>query len=368
MRIVAHVDMDAYYAAVEERYNPTLRGKPLVVGADPKDGHGRGVVTTANYLARRYGIRSATPISRAWRLAEAARRRGEPATTFITGNRKLYSEVSGRIMAILAAGADSFEEASIDEAYLDLSSRETFEAAAAHARALKAELAAREELTCSVGIGPNKLVAKIASDVQKPDGLTIVPPERVQDFLDPKSVRAIPGIGPKAEQELSARGIKVIRDLRAVEPADLTEWFGKWGESLFRKARGISDSPVSNEEWEAKTIGEQETFEHDTLEAGVILERARHLAHGVFERCCAHGFQAFRTVTITVRFSNFRTCTRSHTGAHAFSGEKALYTEVMRLLLPFLDHRENPKRRLIRLIGVRIEKLVREVGESAAHA
>jgi len=367
MRIVAHVDMDAYYAAVEERYNPALRGKPLVVGADPKDGHGRGVVTTANYLARRYGIRSATPISRAWRLAEAARRRGEPETIFIPGNRRLYSEVSGRIMTILAAGADQFEEASIDEAYLDLSSRETFDAAAAHARALKAEIVEREGLTCSVGIGPNKLVAKIASDVQKPDGLTVVPPDAVQPFLDPMSVRVIPGVGPKAEQELRERGIKLIRDLRAIESARLVELFGKWGDSLYRKARGISDSPVSNE-WEAKTIGEQETFERDTLEAAVILERARHLALGVFERCGAQGFQAFRTVTVTVRFSNFRTCTRSHTGPRPFAGERALYTEVLRLLLPFLDHRENPKRRLIRLIGVRVEKLVRDATEPVAGA
>ena len=121
MRIIAHVDMDAFYAAVEERQNPDLRGRPIVTGADPKGGTGRGVVTTANYPARKYGIRSAMPISRAWRLAEAARRRGEPETVFLRGNRALYSAVSERIMAILAQGADAFEEASIDEAYLDLS-------------------------------------------------------------------------------------------------------------------------------------------------------------------------------------------------------------------------------------------------------
>src|SRR5207244_7693626 len=132
------------------------------------------------------------------------------------GNRKLYSEVSDRIMVILAAGADSFEEASIDEAYLELSSRETFEAATAHSRALKAEVVEREGLTCSVGIGPNKLVAKIASDVQKPDGLTVVPPDAVQSFLDPMSVRVIPGVGPKAEQELRGQGITLIQDLRAI--------------------------------------------------------------------------------------------------------------------------------------------------------
>ena len=122
MRIIAHVDMDAFYAAVEERYHPELRGRPVVVGADPKGGKGRGVVTAASYAARKFGIRSALPISRAWRLAEAARKRGEPEAVFVRGDRSLYREVSGRIMAIIAEGADAFEEASIDEAYVDLSS------------------------------------------------------------------------------------------------------------------------------------------------------------------------------------------------------------------------------------------------------
>jgi DNA polymerase IV (DinB-like DNA polymerase) len=172
--------MDAFFAAVEERHDPALRGRPVVIGADPKGGKGRGVVSTANYAARKFGIRSAMPISRTWRLAEAARRKGEPETLFLRGNHRLYREVSERIMAIVARGADAFEEASIDEAYLDLTSLANFERAEQHVRTLKAEVAEREGLTCSVGIGPNKLVAKIASDFQKPDGLTVVRPERVQ--------------------------------------------------------------------------------------------------------------------------------------------------------------------------------------------
>jgi DNA polymerase IV (DinB-like DNA polymerase) len=134
MRIIIHVDMDAFYAAVEERYNPALRGLPVAVGADPKEGKGRGVITTANYLARKYGIHSALPIARAWRLAEATRQKGEPATVFIRPNFPLYREVSARIMQIFESSADAFEEASIDEAYLDVSSRESFPAAVAHMR------------------------------------------------------------------------------------------------------------------------------------------------------------------------------------------------------------------------------------------
>src|SRR5262249_8515791 len=158
----------------------------------------------------------ATPISRAWRLSEAARRRGEPETVFIRDNRALYSEVSARIMAMLGAQGDAFEEASIDEAYLELTSLGSFEVAVERARRLKREIAEREGLTCSIGLGPNKLVAKIASDFQKPDGLTVVEPARVQDFLDPLPIRVIPGIGPKTERALHGRGHRLVRDLREV--------------------------------------------------------------------------------------------------------------------------------------------------------
>ena len=358
MRIIAHVDMDAYYASVEARYNPTLRDKPVVVGADPKEGHGRGVVEAASYAARRYGIRSAMPISRAWKLAEAARRKGEPEVVFVHGNRKLYSEVSERVMAILASGGDAFEEASIDEAYLDLSSLASFEAAVERARALKREIAEREGLTCSVGLGPNKLVAKIASDFKKPDGLTVVVPEDVQAFLDPLGIRVIPGIGPKTEAELHERGIRTVRDLRGLELGQLADWFGRWGEDLHAKARGLSDSPVSNE-WEPKSVGEQETFEVNTLDSTFILDRVRALAGEVFTRVRRQGFRAFRTVTITVRFAHFRTLTRSHTAREEMTSEETLYAGAVRLLLPFLDQRENPRGTKIRLIGVRAEKLVR---------
>ncbi len=358
VRIVAHVDMDAFYAAVEERYRPELRGRPVVVGADPKGGRGRGVVTAANYAARRYGIRSALPISRAWRLAESARRKGEPEAVFVRGDRSLYREVSGRIMAIIAQGADAFEEASIDEAYLDLSSLGGMQEAEAHARRLKAEILAREGLTCSIGIGPNKLVAKIASDFQKPDGLTVILPHEVQTFLDALPIRVIPGIGPKTEALLQREAIRTVAELRRLELATLRERFGKWGHDLFERARGRSDAPVSNE-WEQKSVGEQETFEQDTLEPVFILERAHALAAEVYRRLVAEGFRAFRTITVTVRFTGFVTVSRSHTGQDPASKVEQLQADVQRLLEPFFDARENPKGKKIRLIGVRVEKLLR---------
>ena len=362
MRIIVHVDMDAFYAAVEERYNPALRGLPIAVGADPKEGRGRGVVTTANYRARQFGIHSALPISRAWRLAEGARKRGEPATVFIPPNFRLYREISGRIMQILQRSADAFEEASIDEAYLDVSSQGCYEAAVEFVGKLKAEIREQEGLGCSVGIGPNRLIAKIASGHEKPDGLTVVMPESVLPFLDPLPVRAIPGIGPKGEAFLHQQNIRTIKELRKVSESTLMGWFGKWGQRLFEKARGIDESPVSNE-WTRKSIGEQETFAEDTESPSVVTERLYRMAEALIAKLREHQFAGFRTVTLTVRFGDFQTANRSRSlkpGIIVNEHREALrllQQEALKLLLPFFDARENPKRKAIRLIGLRLEKL-----------
>ena len=362
MHIIVHIDMDAFYAAVEERYNPALQGLPVVVGADPKEGRGRGVVTTANYMARRYGIHSALPISRAWRLAEAARRRGEPATVFIHTNFRLYGEVSDRIMQIFEHSADSFEEASIDEAYLDISSLANFDAAVEHMMSLKAEIREKEGLGCSIGIGPNKLIAKIASGHKKPDGLTLVKPEMVQEFLDPLPIRVIPGIGPKGDAFLHGHNIRTVKELRQIPEARLTEWFGKWGQRLFEKAQGIDESPVSNE-WTRKSIGEQETFDQDTRSASFITERLYVMAGRLIAKLREKEFAGFRTVTLTVRFSDFETKNRSHSlhnGIALNNNEEALQLlkqQALKLVLPFFDVRENPRGKAIRLIGLRLEKL-----------
>jgi DNA polymerase IV (archaeal DinB-like DNA polymerase) len=362
MRIIVHVDMDAFYAAVEERYNPALRGLPVAVGADPKEGKGRGVITTANYLARKYGIHSALPIARAWRLAEAARRRGEPATVFIRPNFPLYREVSARIMQVFERSADAFEEASIDEAYLDVSSRENFPAAVEHMTTLKAEIREREGLGCSVGIGPNKLIAKIASSHQKPDGLTVVAAETAQGFLDPLTIRVIPGIGPKGEAFLHQRNIRTIKELREIPEAALSEWFGKWGQRLFEKAHGIDDSVVSNE-WTRKSLGEQETFDQDIRDPSIVTERLYRMAERIIGKLREKEFIGFRTVTVTVRFFDFQTSNRSHSikkGITMNNNDQAvelLKQEALSLVQPFFDARENPRGKAIRLIGLRVEKL-----------
>jgi DNA polymerase IV (DinB-like DNA polymerase) len=356
MRLIGHLDMDAFFAAVEELDQPELRGQPVVVGADPAGGRGRGVVATANYPARQYGIHSALPISRAWKLAEAARRRGLPATVFVRGRHRRYSEVSARLMAILHRLAPVVEEASIDEAYFDLSFAGSFEAATEICRKIKQEIKVSEHLTASIGLGPNKLIAKIASDFQKPDGLTVVSAQEAEDFLAPLPVRKIPGIGPKTEKFLAGQGIKLVRDLKGFSAEELQEMFGKWGPELFERIRGRHFSPLVTE-WEPKSVGEQETFAQDTLDLNFIFTRLWLMCREVFRRVRAEGFSSYRTVVVTVRFADFDTKSRSHTLPAPSDSPRLLRFEAMKLLMPFLDRRENPKHKRIRLIGVRVEKL-----------
>ncbi len=348
--------MDAFFAAVEERDRPRLKGRPIVVGADPKGGMGRGVVSTANYKAREYGIRSALPISTAWRYSESAKRKGLPPAVFLDVNMERYSEVSGRIMAILRKYVPSVEEASVDEAYLDLSSAGSYEDADKLCRKIKNEIKSLENLTASVGIGPNKLVAKIASDEQKPDGLTVVPEENAEKFLEPLSLRKIPGIGPKTEERFRVLGMRTVKDAKKFSKSELEEMLGKWGTELYDKLRARDDSPLV-EEWVAKSVGEQETFEADTANPNFLRERLRMLSDQVYTRFRKSGFKSFRSVTVTVRFSDFNTKTRSGTLKAKTDKKEALYFEALRLFMPFLDRRENPERKKIRLMGVRVEKL-----------
>jgi DNA polymerase IV (DinB-like DNA polymerase) len=365
-RIIAHLDMDAFFAAIEERDNPRFKGRPIVVGADPENGKGRGVVSTANYAARKYGIKSALPISTAWRLSEEAKKEGLPAAVFVGGSFGKYSAVSEEIMAILQKYSPIVEPASVDEAYLDLSSAGDFKKARVVCEKIKKEIKEKERLTASIGLGPNKLIAKIASDMQKPDGLTVVLPEEAGKFLEPLNIRKIPGIGPKTEIILNKLGVKIVKDLKKFSLAKLKELLGKWGGDLYRKSRGEDESALVTE-WEAKSIGEQETFHTDSREANFITEHLKKLCESVIKRLklsefsskggSSSGGKTFRTIGITVRFSDFETKTRAHILSGPAGDSATLYFEALKLLMPFLDKRENPQGKAIRLIGVKIEKL-----------
>ncbi|MEK7138354.1 MAG: DNA polymerase IV [Patescibacteria group bacterium] len=372
MRIIGHIDMDAFFAAVEERDRPRLKGRPIVVGSDPEDGKGRGVVSTANYKAREYGIHSAMPISKAWELSEKAKKEGKPPATFIGGSFRKYSEVSKKIFEVVEKYVSSFEQNSVDEGYLDLSATGSYEKAGVLAKKIQVEIKTKEKLTCSIGIGPNKLIAKIASDFKKPAGLTIIKENEAEGFIEPLAIRKIPGIGPKTGTLLNKKGIKVVKDLKKFSKEELQEILGKprregsgsrpqrtsgWGIDLFEKARGRDDTPIAENHAEAKSIGEQETFHQDSSDFNFITDRMKTLSESIFRVFKKDDFKSFKTVVVIVRFSNFETKNRSHTLSEPASDLEILQFETVKLLYPFFDKRENPKKMKIRLIGVRIEKL-----------
>lgn len=356
-RLVAHVDMDAFFAAIEERDNPRLAGQPIVIGADPQGGVGRGVVSTANYAARPYGIRSGQPIRQAWQLAEQARLQGQPAAVFLPGSWRRYSQVSERIMNLIRTAAPIMQQRSVDEAYADISFTGSLEGARRWAVGIKKAILAAERLTASVGVGPNKLVAKIASDKDKPDGLMVVSEGEAADWLAPLPVRAIPGVGPKTGEILARRGIVTIADIRKFSEEELIGWLGKWGASLWRKAWGEDDVQVI-EEGVRKSIGAQRTFARDVASAGVIVEKVSGLAEEVFSQLIDEGWQGAKTVTVIVRFHDFTTISSAHTLSGPATSARQVRQEALRLCLPFLDSRRNPRHKRIRLVGVRLEKLV----------
>lgn len=355
-RIIGHLDMDAFFAAIEERDTPRFSGQPIVVGADPRGGHGRGVVSTANYAARAYGIRSAMPIQKAWHLSEAARRQGEPAAVFVSGNWRRYSAVAEQIMKIVASHVDSLLVVGVDEVYCDLTSLGSYEKARQWAERVRAHIFSATRLTASVGVAPNKLVAKIASDFDKPNGLVVVYPEHVEGFLAPLPVRALPGVGPKSEMALARLGIKTVADLQRCSIEWLTEQFKRHGESLYGKARGQGSAALAPF-GPAKSISEQVTFHRDTLSARDIIPRCLATCERVWRRVGEDGFTGWRTVTVTTRFASFATHTRARTLVPVQTTQAQLTHVALRLLLPFLDRRANPHHEPLRLIGVRVAKL-----------
>jgi len=343
-RIILHVDMDQFFAAIEEQLRPELKGKPVVVGADPKEGKGRGVVSTCNYEARKYGIKSGMPITRAWRLC--------PEATFLPLNIPLYIQVSSRIMNILRSYSEKFESWGLDEAFLDVSSRaESIEQAKELASRIKKEIYEKEGLTCSIGIGPNKLIAKIASDMQKPNGLTVIEEKDVKTFLDPLDVDKLLWVGKKTARKLNELGIKTIGDLARYDPSVLVDKFGILGTQLYLYAQGQDRSEVGFE-GEVKSIGRNITFEKDTSDWDLVLKVLYRLCEAVHKELEQNRF-LFKTVTITVRYENFETHTHSKTLPFLTSRLEDIKKTANELLQPYL----RPERK-IRLIGARVSSLV----------
>lgn len=349
--------MDAFFASVEERDKPYLKGLPVIVGSDPQEGKGRGVVSTANYRARKLGIHSALPIQQAWKFCEASRKRGESRCVFITSGFARYGKASREVFKIVGSLVPRMTQTSVDEAYLDLSFCKTFKKAEVFARGIKKKIKKETGLTCSIGIGENKMIAKICSDFEKPDGLTVVLPGDAEKFLRPLSIRSIPGVGKVSEQIFKNLGVKTIGDAQKYSWEDFQNKFGKHGFSMWERVRGIDERSVELEKAKRKSIGKHYTFATDTRDMKEVVDIIRKQIKVILSEVKKQGFKEFRTVVLTVRFEDFVTRTRSLTLALPISAAKELELKATKLLLPFFEKKENPKDKAIRLIGVRVEKL-----------
>ncbi len=334
-RTILHVDLDAFFAAVEQRDRPELRGKPVIVGGGGPNQ--RGVVSTASYEARRFGVHSAMPLREAGRLC--------PHGVFLPVDGRKYAAVSAQVMAILRRYTPLVEPLSIDEAFLDVTeSRALFGDGEAIARAIKDDVRAETQLTISVGVAATKLVAKIASDLRKPDGLVVVPPGEEAAFLAPLQISRLWGVGEKSAAALAEYGVSTIGDLAALPPDLLVRRFGKHGASLAQRARGIDADRVVGRE-PAKSIGHEHTFDVDTSDRDAVERSLLAMADGVASRLRAAGLRA-STITVKIRDSTFHTITRQRTLPDPTDLTDPIWRTAVELARPEIRGKR------IRLVGV----------------
>ena len=344
MRTILHADMDAFFAAVEVRENPTLAGKPVVVGAAPRGGRGRGVVSACNYEAREFGIHSAMPISEAYRRC--------PHAEFLPVRGELYASVSSCIMRILESYTELVEKLSIDEAFLDVTaSARLFGDGITIARRIKSEILEQERLTVSVGVAPNKFLAKLASDLEKPDGLVVVVPGKEKEFLSPLPISRLWGVGAKTGDRLLELGIRTIGDIAATPVRRLERHFGSThARRLHRLANGLDDRTVEPER-ERKQIGKETTYDTDTHDRERVRTTLLALTEEVAASLRRRGVAA-RTVTVKLRVAPFDTFTRRRTLEKSLTTTEAIYPVALELL-----EAADPRDRPIRLIGVSLSGL-----------
>ncbi|MGD0113359.1 MAG: DNA polymerase IV [Armatimonadota bacterium] len=335
-RIILHVDMDAFYAAIEQRDRPELRGLPVIVGGTPE---GRGVVSTASYEARKFGIHSAMPAVRARRLC--------PDGVFLGGDIRKYIAVSRQVMEILRRHAEQIEQVSIDEAFLDVTDRAA-KIAEGERVAIRIKREIREELrlTASVGVGPNEFLAKLGSDLRKPDGLVAIRPEEAERFLASLPVVKLWGVGPKTERRLQAAGFRTIGDVAQAPIDQLRRLLGAWGDVIYELACGIDERPVATSH-ETKSVSAENTFARDLFDIKEMRRALSDLSRELARRLRDDELRA-KTIAIKVRFGDFRTLARQVTLTEATDSAQVIRAAAYRLL----DEVERNARG-VRLLGVR---------------
>ena len=341
VRRILHIDLDAFFVSVEQALKPELRGKPVIVGGRPDR---RGVVASASYEARAFGIRSAMPLSRAYKLC--------PQAIFLKGHFHLYRDSSSRFMEIMADFSPELEPGGLDEAYLDVTGCDAFGSPRQIAAKIKERVKRELQLVASVGIAGCKVVAKIASDLSKPDGLLEVAPGEEKIFLSPLPVARLPGVGGKTEQDLKKMGIKTIGQLATLPVETMKRRFGIYGVMLHHHANGIDDRKVEPYD-EVKSISRETTFQHDTLDQRFLEAVLWHLSERVGGDLRSQDKRA-RTVSLKLRYTDFETITRQLTFREAIASNEAIFDDATKLLSQALDR----KRKLVRLVGVGVSNLV----------
>lgn len=337
--MIAHLDLDAFFAAVEMHRRPELRGRPVVVGGDPD---GRGVVATASYAARRFGVRSA--------MSAAEARRRCPDAVFVRPDIAEYRAWSARLWELVRGLARRVEVVGLDEGYLLLGDDDP----AGEAHAIRDGVARGMRLSCSLGVATCKVVAKIASDRDKPGGVTVVPPGGERAFLAPLPVRALPGVGPRGQERLAAEGVTLIGELAAIPDDVLARVLpGSWGRDLRERARGVDRREVASEPAERVSVSAERTFPRDVADPAELAARGREMAEHVGARLQAGG-RAGRTVGVKLRYGDFHTVTRARTLAGPTDDPAFIWAAASRLLDEALADRPGP----LRLLGVGVSGLV----------
>ncbi len=343
MRRIVHLDMDAFYASVEQRDDPRLRGRPVAVGGRPES---RGVVAAASYEARAFGVRSALPMARAVRLC--------PELVIVPPDFERYRRVSNQVMEILRACTPLVEPLSLDEAYLDVTENAWGEPFGSRvARRLKSNILEKTGLTASAGVAPNKFLAKIASGYRKPDGLTVIPPDRVEGFLQELPVEALWGVGPVTARKLRGIGISRLVEVRTADSKQLHDAVGSLADWLLQLSHGNDPRPVVPDR-ESKSSSTENTYAEDLTEIEIIRTELDRMARENAEWLARRQLAA-RTVTIKVRYSDFKTVTRSHTLSMPTADADVISSWAKDLLA-----RTDAGQRPVRLLGVRVQGLVEQ--------
>jgi DNA polymerase IV (DinB-like DNA polymerase) len=345
-RIILHCDLDCFFAAVEIRDNPQYQGKPVIIGADPREGKGRGVISTCSYEARKFGLHSGMPISQAYQRC--------PHGIYLRPNSKKYSKASKKVMEILRRYSNDFQQLGNDEAYLDLTEFcLNYEEAQENAKKIQKEISDNVGITISIGIAPTKTLAKIASDCDKPNGITLFKPENFKSILKDMDITCVPGIGKKTKVYFYKKGIKKIGDILNISVSKMVKLFGEHGKWIWKVVNGFDNRKVKQFQEERKSISAERTFFEDTDDFGYILSKLGDINNKIHRTVIKHHI-TYKTISLKIRFEGYHTYSRAKTLPFHIQDKDRVMEVILEL---FREFSSNLKK--VRLVGIKLSNLER---------